>query len=283
MTTQNSNLQTAPLSDAVITAVCRLVADAQSGTREPSHSDVTFRIEKCGLSAADPAAQGPPVGKAKRVRGVLYWAMENNFVAGESFVATLVNLVRGCGGFRAESPNFAGNDAINDAKDVFATEGYLLTDNGELIPSTLDTLSGKELTSALSSYAQRARRGSSDSALVVGTGKDLLEATAAHVLQEKWGTYPTTVNFPMLLGQAFTALGFATTETEPIPGEPNIRDVDRKMYEMGCAVNRLRNKEGTGHGRPRLTNVTGDQGKWAVEMMGVIAGRLLEALNSSRN
>jgi hypothetical protein len=26
------------------------------------------------------------------------------------------------------------------------------------------------------------------------------------------------------------------------------------MYKLGCAINRLRNKEGTGHGRPFLSN-----------------------------
>jgi hypothetical protein len=34
----------ASVNDAIIVAVCRLVDDAQSGTREPSHSDLEFKI-----------------------------------------------------------------------------------------------------------------------------------------------------------------------------------------------------------------------------------------------
>lgn len=33
------------------------------------------------------------------------------------------------------------------------------------------------------------------------------------------------------------------------------------MYELGCAINHLRNKQGTGHGRPWLPSVTEPQVK----------------------
>ncbi|MDR5671430.1 abortive infection family protein, partial [Burkholderia cenocepacia] len=93
-----------------------------------------------------------------------------------------------------------------------------------------------------------ARRGALDSPLLAGTAKDLLEATAAHVLVQKWGTYPSTSNFPTLLGQAFTALGLATPSDAVISGEPAHKRMERAAYELGCALNALRNKEGTGHG-----------------------------------
>jgi len=35
----------APVNDAIIVAVAQLVNDAQSGTREPSHSDLEFQIK----------------------------------------------------------------------------------------------------------------------------------------------------------------------------------------------------------------------------------------------
>jgi hypothetical protein len=63
----------ASVNDAIIVAVCRLVDDAQSGTREPSHSDLEFKINRAGLSGGDPKGQGQVVGKAKRVRAVLSW------------------------------------------------------------------------------------------------------------------------------------------------------------------------------------------------------------------
>lgn len=279
-TVSNTSQPSAPLSDAVIVAVAHLVDDAQCKPyREPSHSEIGFQIQRAGLETADPNAQdGPPVGKEKRVRATLSWALEHDPAAGELLVARLISHLRARGGFRSDSANYVGADAIRNAANAFKTEGYELTEDGELRPLVLDNLSGAALTEALESYVRRAKRGSADAALVTGTGKDLLEATAAHVLVERYASYPEGSNFPMLLGQAFDALDLATPHHPKKPGEPPQKSVERAMYELACTINRLRNKEGTGHGRPWLPSVTDDEAKVAVELMGVIAERLLLAL-----
>jgi hypothetical protein len=210
----------APISDAIIVAVVSLVDGAQSSTREPSHSDIEFHMSRAGLGAGDPKYQGQTVGKAKRVRAALYWGVEHVPDKAEEFVAALIALVRGKGGFRKGSPNFVGEEAITDAKDEFLCEGYILSAEGELYPSTLDSLSGIGMTTALEAYVRRAQRGSEDGALLVGTGKDLLEATAAHVISEKYGQYPQQAHFPTLLGQAFTVMGLSTPQTPPKPRVP---------------------------------------------------------------
>lgn len=266
------------LSDGITNAVSRLVDDAQSGTREPSHSDIEFQIDRASLRSGDPKRQGLTVGKAKRVRSTLYWALENDPEAGATFVGGLVTLIRSCGGFRPESSNYVGREVFVSARDAFQLEGFLLSEDGEIQPLTLDTLSGSELTEALARYVRRARRGIGDAALLVGTGKDLLEAVAAHVLMERWGTYSTNQNFPTLLGQAFIAVGLATTQEPKAPHEPIVKDVERSLYDLGCSINRLRNREGTGHGRPWLPSVTEDEARIAVEGIGIIADRLLTAL-----
>ncbi len=147
-----------------------------------------------------------------------------------------------------------------------------------LRPKVLDNLSGATLTEALEAYVRRAKKGSDDAALVTGTGKDLLEAVAAHVLQQRFGNYSTTSNFPTLLGQAFIALGLATSQDLVQPGEPPRKRTERAMYELACGINQLRNKQGTGHGRPWLPTVTESEARAAIEFMGVIAERLLAAL-----
>lgn len=267
-----------PLSDSIIVAIARLVADAQSETREPSHSDLGYEIERAGLASVDPNVSGKPLGKAKRVRTVLNWAYEHDSACGERLIAGLISHIRGCGGFRETSSNFVGTEAIQDARAAFAAEGYDLGLDGDLRPRVLDGLSETQLTEALQAYVRRAKRGSEDAALVAGTGKDLLEAVARHALVKLWGTYPSHANFPGLLGQAFTALGFATSQDKPISGEPVQKPMERAMYELGCAVNRLRNHDGTGHGRPFLPSVTPEQARSAVESMGVVAEYILNAL-----
>lgn len=278
MSDRNSSPNQAPLTDAVIVAVARIVDDSQAETRSPSHSDIEFQINRAGLIGADPKTQGQTVGKAKRVRATLSWALENDLAKGEQLVANLIAHIRGCGGFRESSPNFVGHDAITDAADAFRSEGYELGHDGDLRPLLLESLAGAQLTAALESYARRAKRGTADAALLIGTGKDLLEATAAHVLVEKWGSHSTQSNFPTLLGQAFTALGFSTPAEGQKPGESPQRAVERALYELGCSVNRLRNKQGTGHGRPWLPTVTDAEAHTAVEAMGVISEFMLSGL-----
>jgi hypothetical protein len=267
----------APLTDALVTALADLVDDA-GATREPSHSEITHHVARAGLSEADPINQGQTVGKAKRVRAVLSWALENAPNKGEVLSAAIVSLARAKGGFRDSSPNFVGREAVTNAVEAFRSEGYALAADGDLRPVVLDTLHGLELTAALASYVQRARRGSTDAALMVGTGKDLLEATAAHVVIERFGGYSHQANFPTLLGQAFTALDLATPQTPPQLGEPPQRRLERALYEAGCAVNALRNKEGTGHGKPWLPNVSDAEALYAVQLIGIISGVLLSAL-----
>ena len=267
----------APVNDSIIIALSRLVDDAQSERRDPSHSDIEFQINRAGLSAGDPKHQGLTVGKAKRIRATLSWAVEHATNNAEVFAAAFIAMIRACGGFRPGSPNFVGEDAIADAAEAFKEEGFILSAEGELRPISIDTLSGQHLTSALDSYVRRARRGSADAALLVGTGKDLLEATAAHIICERFGTYPQQANFPTLLGQAFTALDLATPQTPLKGGEPPQRHLERGLYEVGCAVNALRNKQGSGHGRPWLPDVTNEEALAAVQMIGVISGFLLTA------
>ena len=130
----------APVNDAIIVAVARLVDDAQSVTREPSHSDLEFQINRAGLCGGDPKGQGQVVGKAKRVRAVLSWGIDNAPDKAETFVALLIGLIRGKGGFRAGSSNFVGEEAILDTRESFRLEGYMLSDDGELYASTLDNV-----------------------------------------------------------------------------------------------------------------------------------------------
>lgn len=269
----------APLNDTIITAVSRMVDDAgKIPPREPSHSDLEFHIDRCGLSAADPKKQGQNVGKEKRVRAVLSWAMENELTKGETFVCVLISLLRGFGGFRVTSSNYIGDDVIEDAIKAFHSEGFTLTRDGVLNPMLLDGISGRELTAALRMYVRRAQQSAEDAALVTSTGKDLLEATAAHVLMEKWGSYSEGNNFPTLLGQAFTACELKAVHETSQTNESYMHRLERALYQAACAINTMRNKEGIGHGRPWLPSITDCQAKIAIQLMGIVSGLLLDKL-----
>lgn len=238
-------------------------------------------IDQCSLSEADPKSAGKVVGKAKRIRAVLSWALEHSRASGERLASLLISNIRSEGGFRETSPNFVGHEAIVGARQSFAEEGFDLGIDGTLQPRVLDSLTGKELTEALSAYVKRARKGSEDAALLAGTAKDLLEATAAHILTERFGHYPQSANFPTLLGQAFVEANLATPADKPQQGEAPQKRFERALYEAACAVNLLRNKQGTGHGRPWLPTVTPVEASAAIEIMGIVADRLLSTIRSS--
>ncbi|MEX0899437.1 MAG: abortive infection family protein [Gammaproteobacteria bacterium] len=271
-----------PVTDAIVTALARLVDDAQTERREPNHSDIEALIQRVGLTDGDPSRIGKPVGKAKRVRGVLFWALDNNDAGGSAFASGLVSVVRGYGGYRSGSENYCGEEAISNLKAAFATEGWDLGSDGSLQPRLLESLEGKALTKALRSYADRARRGVLDSPLLAGTAKDFLEASAGHVLAQVWGSYTPGAHFPTLLGQAFSALGFSTSADSIQTGEGAQTKVQRAAYDLACALNTLRNKEGTGHGRPWVAGITSSQARFAVEAMGNIAILMLDALEARK-
>ena len=267
----------APLTDSVIFALARLVDDAQSDTREPSHSDLEFQITRARLTPGDPKAQGQLVGKAKRIRGTLSWALESNPAGGEALVESLLAFLRASGGFRPTSSNYVGAEPISNAIAAFRTEGFTLTEDGELRPQLLENLTGAALSDALRAYVRRAKQGANDAALLAGTSKDLLEATAAHILVERNGTYPQGANFEGLLGMAFVAMGLATPQHPIQPGELPQCKAERGMFALAVGVNAMRNKLGTGHGRPWLPNITDTEARAAIQFMGTIAEWMLHA------
>lgn len=270
-----------PINDAIIAAVAKLIDDSKSptGHREPTHSEIDFYVGRAGLSYSDPAKQGA-VGKAKRVRTILSQALSDNEAAGSKLIEALISKVRSCGGFRETSPNHVGREAIENLAAAFDVEGFALSADGTVGPKVLGALKGAAMTAALNAYAARAQRGAEDAALVAGTGKDLMEATAAHVLQTINGNYPATgANFQMLLGMAFMALGMAVPELPAQPGEGPIRGLERALFQSACAVNRLRNKEGTGHGRPAPNNLSAHEAKASIEVVGTVSAYMLAMLD----
>ena len=186
-------------------------------------------------------------------------------------------LLRASGGFRPSSPNFIGEQHVKDAIAAFDVDGFTLSENGELCAKVLGNLSGAALTAALHQYVKRAQSGAEDAALLTGTGKDLLEATAAHILTERNRHYPTGGNFEMLLGLAFVELGMITAAHPAQPNEPWEHRVERGMFTLALGINGMRNKQGTGHGRPWLPSVTAVEGRIAVQSMGNIVEWLLNA------
>jgi hypothetical protein len=264
--------------------ITQAVADLFDADRRPAHSDLDRLFARAGLQQGDPKHRDPSlmIGKRKRVLAVLTYALDVDRVAGAKLVAQLLGVVRGVGGFRATSHDYVGDEVFANARAAFRDQGFELDADGNLRPLSLESLEGAELSEALRLYVRRARVGHSDAALVTGTGKDLLEAAARHALVEKTGSYDERMNFPMTLYHAFYAEGLATPPGDVLDAwekklDPDPRRrLEQTLHLVGLAVNKLRNREGTGHGRPFLPSVTDKEAKVAIEAMGLVAELLLE-------
>ena len=247
--------------------------------RGPSHDELSRLIKRAGLTDADPRGDDPNAGKVKRVRAVLAHAIDREPSNGEIFVKMFVEQVRACGAFRPGSPDCPGEETIAALQASFRHHGFDLDPEGHLRPRLLENLQGTELTEALSAYVRRAQTGASDAELVIGTAKNLEEATVRHVLKELTGEYPTSgraASFPMVLYDAFTALNLAVS-TQQLDKDP-YKALQQALFLLACAVNRLRNDRGDGHGRPEPSVATLLESRLSSQSAGLMCELLLSAL-----
>lgn len=78
------------------------------------------------------------------------------------------------------------------------------------------------------------------------------------------------------------ALGLATPHDTAQSGEPPQRRIERAMYELACGVNLLRNKQGTGHGRPWVPTASKADARAAIEAMGLVGDSFWRAFRRTR-
>jgi hypothetical protein len=58
--------------------------------------------------------------------------------------------------------------------------------------------------------------------------------------------------------------------------------MERSLYEAACSINNLRNKQGTGHGRPWVPDLRPAEAKAAVELIGTISELMLDNLERKK-
>ena len=252
--------------------------------RGPSHDEISRMVARADLKAAEPDADsGVQRGKVKRLRMILAYAIDHHPQKGQRFVQLFLGQVRASGGFRPGTPDYPGEDTVTQLRVSFKQAGLELDPEGNLRPSILENLSGVELTEALSAYVRRAQRGAHDAELLIGTAKNLEEATARHVLKELTGEYATTgrhAHFPMALSDAFLELGLTVSRAQ-LDDDP-YRALQQALFLLACAVNRLRNDRGDGHGRPEPSVTTALEGGLSAKSAGLVCEFLLTALKAKK-
>lgn len=161
--------------------------------RTPSHSQLDHLIARHNLAHLDPAPRGRTstgenMGKTKRIRQIFASQAAPNVTSGVPLARDIVALLRADGAFNSSSQNYAGSEKVTQLTQAIAPLGLTLERDGTLRETVIDNLSGTELSAALRSYVDRINLNPDDAPLQVGTGKELDEAAARHVLSELLGT-----------------------------------------------------------------------------------------------
>jgi hypothetical protein len=246
-------------------------------SRPPAHDQLTRLFRRTGLAAGDP---GSGEGKVKRTRAVVDYALAKDRSAGARMVLGLIELVRAGGGFRRQSNTYIGDPVYINLRDAFRERNFELDPDGQLRPRLLESVPSAEQDEVLATYVRRIREGATDAPLVTGSGKDLLEATANRVLERNGESYAGK-DFPGTLFHAFRSAGLPPPSGKLVKTAQAEFDSDPRaamkqaLYLLGCEVNRLRNQEGTGHGRAFLPSVTDREARLAAQAMALISELLL--------
>lgn len=253
------------------------------GGKGPSHDELDRVFRKSKLSRFDPAPDEPrDVGKMKRVRGTLLDGSQAEPAATVLVVRDLTAMLRARGCFVQGSDQYAGDSVVRAAQSALRSVGWLLDDSGDLYPESIAGLEGRDLSEALKQYVRRIQRASDDDALTIGSAKELLEAAARHVTFEATGTFDKRADFPTTLFKASTLAGTGIPTSrmmDDLDADP-FRAVEQGLALTALAINRLRNLEGSGHGRPTPTRATRRQGIIAAQAAAAICYVLLPELTA---
>ena len=204
---------------------------------------------------------------------VLQWAQDNGkHYEGGRLCVELIDTIRGHGGFDPnDADNYVGEDAISRTINAVKGTTHVMRSDGTIEVSMLEsTMTNHEREELLSRYIRRAQLGYEDAAaLVLGTGKDLLECVAKHICDVKHAPYGENQPFYQLLIAAWNALSMSIPDGKLDDGRtPYKAQIEHGLFDLGCGINKLRNAEGVGHGRPYPPNLTEDEAKHATEVNG---------------
>lgn len=265
---------TVPLTDDVIAALGKFF-QARAG---PSHRDISRALTSAGYGddyTYDPNAQGP--NKEQRVLRALTEAMRQPARA-RDLLASVLSILRTAGliGTSETSPD------IDRLKRALASSGWYLTDDGHLQPfGDIDLDTGGR--AALDEQVDRLRRSTADPGLLIGTAKELLESVSKFVLGELGYPMDTKMDYNQLWHIARERLGVLPQQVDPdVPGADAIRAIHQSTWNIADQINKLRNLQGTGHGRTLPTGVTEDLALLVVREAATVADYMLARLEHEK-
>lgn len=262
-----------PINDAVVGAFAAFV----HGGKGPTHSALGRVFVACGCSDIDPFdEQTRTPNKEQRVLTVGR-AASRKAGSGRKFTEGMLEQLR-------LAHVFSGTAGVSDvdfskAVEVLRSElnaiGWGLSEDGRLeSQDEIDFETGGR--AALDEQIERLRRNSEDPAALIGTSKDLVEAVCKYVLEEIGWLSPKKYSLDALLALTFEALEIrATVVPEGSPGSASLRGIYGSAEKILKELGKLRNVQGTGHGRTRVTDIPVEAARFVVGQVVLVCGLIL--------
>jgi len=237
-----------------VTEVASSLSRLMENTWYPSHSGLDTIFGKLAIDSPETDPQGRNINKVKRLRAAFDKADARGEETTISLVKEIVEEMRFKGVFA--STDEQTREMIGALRVSLERAGGRLTDHGRLEPLTLGPAieaGGRQTVDRLQS---RLRDPSLDPGAILGTSKDLLEATAKHLLKEYSPDTPAG-DMPGVVGQAMRAAGLSSIPREiDSTNAKAVAVLRQQVLRTADAVTSTRNTAGDGHGHLEPTDVS---------------------------
>ena len=273
-----------PVSDEIAATLGAFV----SGGAGPTHTVLTRIFNQTGYGRAAPYDAKSPsqqLNKESRVQMTIQAAVRDP-ARSLDLVEGLLSAYSSSGFFnQSKDPILEKERCIKRrlAKQAFMQIGWELTTSGEIHPAGVASVVSTEGRPAIEEQLERLRRSSDDPALMLGTAKEMLESTAKYVCESFSVPYDNIRSFDTLWCHARELIGLLPQQVNlSEPGAEELRTILESSWTIASMANKLRNKEGTGHGRTLPTAINPSVATLVVREVCNVVQFVLETLDSQK-
>lgn len=241
----------------------------------PSHRTISSVLVSAGLGddyKYDPEGRGPT--KQQRI--------ESAFARSRRQPGSARKLLQGLLGLLANESLLESNenDDYQSLKRALAAHRFFVDEQLKIRRfGAVDLKTGGR--SALDQQLARMRRAEGDTALLLGTSKEVLESTAKLVLEQVQGFHREELNkmrFPQVWALSRECLGVMPKQVDVNqPNHATIRKLYQAIWQVAEQVNELRNEQGTGHGDTLPIGISEALAKLIVREVCVVSEFMLDA------
>ncbi|MGP4916300.1 abortive infection family protein [Brachybacterium tyrofermentans] len=235
--------------------VAAAFADIFGTESPPTHADmdVAFRRAQVSSPQSPPGTGINSISKARRINNA-FDAAEDGQINGLIRALTMSLMTKGVFSRAPHSPDL--QQMVAELRRSLTHVGWELSETGTLAPlGIIDVQAGGR--EALELQLKRLRNSGDDISLMVGAAKDSLEAAAKFVLEERQQSYQPDESLEALVNRAMKLAGISTRPADATSeASKALATLNQSVPKIAEAVRKVRNDQGSGHGRTVLTTMS---------------------------